>query len=227
MMMLVSAGGVLTLALLAATWSGARGAQASGPPAPAHASGAAVASRFATPANSGVGLAAPVAPTTPSCQPVAQPQGYVNPLARARVTPERIDQGVDYAGSGTLAAIGPGTVTYVATGGTGWPGAFIAYRLTDGADNGCYVFYAEGVSPAPGLHVGDTVRAGQAIANIIRGYSTGIELGWAAGSGTKSYAAKMGRWTVHDDADNVASDAGRSFSALIALLGGPPGKMEG
>ena len=39
------------------------------------------------------------------CHPASEPGDYVNPLARARVTPERIDQGVDYAGSGTLSAI--------------------------------------------------------------------------------------------------------------------------
>ena len=57
---------------------------------------------------------------------------YVNPLAGAQVTPERIDQGVDYSGSGPLGAIGDGKVTYVGTSGTGWPGAFVEYQLTDG-----------------------------------------------------------------------------------------------
>ncbi len=73
------------------------------------------------------------------------PGGYVNPLAAAIVSPERIDQGVDYAGVGKLAAIGAARVTYLGTANTGWPGAFIEYRLLDGADAGCYVFYAEGV----------------------------------------------------------------------------------
>jgi hypothetical protein len=60
---------------------------------------------------------------------VAGASDYVNPLGGARVRPERIDQGVDYAGSGTLVAIGGGTVTYVARTGTGWPGAFVAAIL--------------------------------------------------------------------------------------------------
>jgi hypothetical protein len=158
---------------------------------------------------------------------VVKSTGYNNPLAGAVVTPERIDQGVDYAGSGTLAAIGAAQVTYAATSGTGWPGAFIEYRLTGGPDVGCYVFYAEGVNPVSGLHAGETVVRGQAIATIIPGWSTGIEIGWGAGVGTKTYAANTTGWSPQDDARDKPSAAGQSFSALIAALGGPPGKVEG
>jgi hypothetical protein len=152
--------------------------------------------------------------------------GYVNPLAGARVKPERIDMGVDYAGSGTLVAIGPARLTYVATSETGWPGAFIEYRLLGGPDAGRYVYYAEGEIPAPRLHVGQTVTAGQALARIIPDYESGIELGWGAGANTKTYASAAGQWSATDDEDNVASTAGKSFSALIAALGGPRGKVE-
>ena len=115
----------------------------------------------------------------------------------------------------------------MATSGSGWPGAFIEYQLLDGADAGCYVYYAEGVIPADGLHVGQTVSAGQPLATIIPRYPNGIELGWGAGTATKAYAKVAGQWNATDDQDNVASAAGRSFSALIAALGGPPGKVEG
>jgi hypothetical protein len=162
-----------------------------------------------------------------SCHPVSTATGYVNPLARAKVTPERIDQGVDYAGTGTLQAIGPGKVTEVGTEGTGWPGAFIEYQLLSGPNAGCYVFYAEGVQPSPGLHKGQTVLAGQDVATIIEGWSTGIEIGWGAGRGTKTYAAQTSGWTPDDDAHSVASPAGLTFSALVTALGGPAGKVEG
>jgi murein DD-endopeptidase MepM/ murein hydrolase activator NlpD len=161
------------------------------------------------------------------CPLAVVPGDYVNPLAGAIVNPERIDQGVDYAGVGKLAAIGAGRITYLATDGTGWPGAFIEYQLLDGADAGCYVYYAEGVTPANGLRVGDRISAGQPIATIIPGYPTGIELGWGTGIGTKAYAKAAGQWSPTDDEDNVASPAGKSFSSLIAALGGPPGKLEG
>jgi hypothetical protein len=159
------------------------------------------------------------------CPLATAPAGYVNPLAGAIVKPERIDQGVDYAGVGKLAAIGTARITELAAY-EGWPGMFIEYRLLEGADAGCYVYYAEGVTPANGLHVGQTVSAGQPIATIIPVYPTGIELGWGAGSGTKAYALVARQWTAADDQDNVASAAGKSFSSMIAALGGPPGKVE-
>jgi hypothetical protein len=162
-----------------------------------------------------------------ACPQVVSSTGYVNPLAGATVKPERIDQGVDYAGSGVVSAMGSARVMYVGTSGTGWPGAFVGYRLLSGPDAGCGVFYAEGVIPKPGLRVGRTVTAGQPIATIIPDYPTGIEIGWAAGRSTKTYAAAAGQWSPADDRDNVASPAGKSFSALIAALGGPPGKVEG
>jgi hypothetical protein len=161
-------------------------------------------------------------PATPAPPPAASGH-YVNPLAGASVTPERIDQGVDYSGSGTLGAIGNGKVTYVGTSGTGWPGAFIEFRLSDGADAGRYVYYAESISPAPGLHVGQTVRGGQAIASI----HGGIEIGWGSGVGTQPAAQADGQWSGGSDSGNYASPDGKSFSALVAQLGGPPGKVEG
>ncbi len=171
----------------------------------------------------------PVAATHPAPKPPAPAppppasSGYTNPLAGASVTPQRIDQGVDYSGSGTLSAIGDGKVTYVGTSGTGWPGAFVEYHLSGGAYAGRYVYYAESISPAAGLHVGQTVHAGQPIASI----NGGIEIGWGSGVGTQPLAQALGQWSGGDDASNAASPAGKSFSALIAQLGGPPGKVEG
>jgi hypothetical protein len=169
----------------------------------------------------------PRAPSWRDCPLAIAPAGYVNPLQSAIVNPERVDQGVDYAGVGKLVAIGPGRVTRLAMDNSGWPGTFIQYRLLSGADAGCFVYYAEGVVPADGLSVGDTVSAGEPIATIIPNYPTGIELGWGAGIGTKAYAKVAGQWDPTDDEDNIASAAGKSFSALIAALGGPPGKVEG
>jgi hypothetical protein len=179
------------------------------------------------------GAAAERALDTKVCHPLDMPAnsiavtGYVNPLAGAHLTPERIDQGVDYAGTGSLTAIGAGKVTRLATAGTGWPGAFIAYKLLGGPDRGCTVYYAEGVRPASGLRVGEVVSAGRPIATLIPGWSTGIEIGWGAGVGEKTYAALKGQWNTDEDADSVPTAAGKSFSALIRALGGPPGLVEG
>jgi len=226
----VTAESLAALALLAAIFASVHGA--GGPPASPTAARADVSraaairpsanARHAALSSGGVGLVG-----TRNCQMARNLAGYVNPLAAAVVRPERIDQGVDYAGSGTLSAIGAGRITYVATSGTGWPGTFIEYQLLAGTDAGCYVFYAEGLTPMQGVHVGETVSAGQAIATIIPGYPTGIEVGWGASKGTKTYAAIAGQWSATDDQENVASPAGRNFSALIDALGGPPGKVEG
>jgi hypothetical protein len=167
--------------------------------------------------------ATPTTPThtsAPTSTPVAS-GSYVNPLAHASLTPERIDQGVDYSGSGTLTALGAGRV--VATSGSGWPGDFIEYRLTSGAYAGRYVYYAEHVAPVSGLRVGESVQPGQAIATV----SGGIEIGWGSGVGSQPLAQADGHWSSGSDAGNYATPEGRSFSALVASLGGPPGKVEG
>ena len=230
-LMLVAGGaGVLTLILLAATRpsvSDGRGAQASATAAHVDASRATGGSRSADAGRAAPGSGRAGVTGGRTCQLVDSPIGYVNPLAGAAVTPKRIDQGVDYAGSGTLTAIGAATVTSIATSDTGWPGAFIEYQLLGGPESGCFVFYAEGVTPAEGLHVGETIRAGQAVAAIIPNYSSGIEIGWGADDGTKTYAAKMGEWSATAEQDNIPTAAGKSFSSLIASLGGPPGKVEG
>jgi hypothetical protein len=161
------------------------------------------------------------------CEAVSSADGYVNPLAHASLKAKRIDQGVDYAGSGTLVALGSGIVTLISTADTGWPGAFIEYRLLDGPAIGCYVFYAEGLTPMRGLTVGQTLRAGQPVAAIIPGDPSGIEVGWGAGSGTETYAAKLGEWSSAADNDSTPTAAGMSFSSLIQALGGPPGRVMG
>jgi hypothetical protein len=218
---------VAGLALFAAiVASGLAGGAGHDSPAPARAAAPQAAS-VSGPTGAHVAATRPAATGWAGCPLAVAPAGYVNPLAGATVKPERIDQGVDYAGSGVLVAIGAARITYLATSNTGWPGTFLEYQLLDGADAGCYVFYAEGVTPVDGLHVGQTVKAGDTIATIIPKYSTGIEIGWGAGIETKAYAKVAGQWSPSDDQDNVASAAGKNFSALIAALGGPPGKVEG
>ena len=81
--------------------------------------------------------------------------GYVNPIG-AGLVHERVDQGVDFTGSGSLYALGSGTVVNVDN--SGWPGGvFLGIRL----DAGQYVYYAEDITAAVG--VGQQVRAGQYI----------------------------------------------------------------
>jgi hypothetical protein len=228
MMLVAYAGGLITFGLLAGTQPNAsEGHGASARAAHVHASRAAVGSRRAEAGHAPTGSGAAELSGAGACQLAYSSTCYVNPLAGAAVAPRRIDQGVDYAGSGALTAIGPARITTIATSDTGGPGAVIEYQLLGGSDDGRYVFYAEGLTPAEGLYVGETVRAGQAIATIIPADSSGIEIGWGANDGTKTYAAEIGQWSAVHETDNIPTAAGENFSALIASLGGPPGKAEG
>jgi hypothetical protein len=137
------------------------------------------------------------------------------------VRPERIDQGVDYAGSGTLGALGPGVVTQVVQSGSGWEGGgYVEYKLTAGPYAGRYVYYAEGVTPT--VQVGQTLSPGQPVATIIPGSSHGIEIGFGSGVGQSSYANQYGGGY----SEGVATAAGVAFSNLVASLGGPAGVNE-
>jgi hypothetical protein len=152
----------------------------------------------------------------------AAASGYVNPLANASVRAERIDQGVDYAGSGTLGAVGPGVVTNVVQTGSGWEGGgYVEYKLTAGPYAGRSIFYAEGVTPT--VRVGQTLTPGQPVATIIPGSAHGIEIGFAAGKGEAAYANVYGGG--YSEGQRTA--AGQAFSDLLASLGAPAGLPEG
>lgn len=164
----------------------------------------------------------------PSAKAIATAVRYYNPLEAADVTPERIDQGVDYAAhDGYLVAIADGTVNRSVVSGSGWPGAYLSYTITvPGPLYNRTIYYAEGVIPL--VHSGEHVHGGQRIANLIRNSPHGIELGYAAGPHTfESWAMVHGGWTHEDDLHNLPTRAGIAFSRLIQSLGGPPGIEEG
>lgn len=148
---------------------------------------------------------------------------YANPLAGAQVRGERIDQGVDYAGTGTLSAIARGVVTaVVGPGSSGWPGSFIRYKITDTSSPlfGQEIYYAEGVTPL--ARVGQVLNPGDPVARLIPGWHSGIEIGYASGVGTSTYAAGHGGY-----AEGTYTAAGSAFSSLLGLLGAPQGVIEG
>jgi hypothetical protein len=181
------------------------------------------ASTSATPAGGSFASALATAQTTPTGGAALNASGYVNPLANASVRPERVDQGVDYAGSGTLGAIGPGVVTQVVQSGSGWEGGgYVEYKLTAGPYAGKSIYYAEGVTPT--VTVGETLAPGQPVATIIPGAPHGVELGFASGRGDQtSYATAYGGGY----SEGALTAAGLAFSNLVASLGGPAGLTEG
>ena len=158
------------------------------------------------------------------------PGQYVNPLAHARnITPQRIDMGVDYDGEGEIDAIGNARITFAGTGiGGGWvcstaTNGGVVYQLSDGPDQGKWVYVAEDVIPT--VKAGDTVRGGQQIATFAPPGGTGcIETGWASGPGSPSpIALQDGGFQDGRGCAAWRTAAGNDMSDLIHSLGGPYG----
>jgi murein DD-endopeptidase MepM/ murein hydrolase activator NlpD len=105
---------------------------------------------------------------------------YVNPFALStNLVTGRIDQGVDFTGSGAIVAIGNAKVLRV--GAPGWPeGGGVLYQLLDGPLKGETIFAYEGVDVT--VQAGQTVKAGEQIATFRPGGS--IETGFADAVGT-------------------------------------------
>lgn len=161
----------------------------------------------------------PPTTTPPTTTPPSTGAGYANPLrAISGLSPERIDQGVDYSGYGPIYAVGDGVV--LATVNGGWPGGtFIAYRLTDGPASGLVVYAAEDISPD--VSVGQTVSSSTVLGQMYEG-PDGIETGWADGSALgETMAASSGQFS---GANSTAF--GYNFSQLLEVLGAPPGILQ-
>ena len=160
-------------------------------------------------------------PPSSSPSPPAQSTGsYGNPLrAVSALSPERIDQGVDYSGFGPIYAIGDGVVLNTVSGG--WPGGtFIAYQLSDGPASGLVVYAAEDIQPS--VQVGQTVNSGTVIGQVYEG-PTGIETGWANPAALPDTMARD-----YGQFDGSSSSAfGYNFSQFLQTLGAPGGIVEG
>jgi pilus assembly protein CpaE len=157
---------------------------------------------------------------------VLAPRQYVNPFAHSSgLVPQRIDEGVDYDGQGPIGALGDATIEYIAPAASiHWPGNwYIAYRLDSGPDAGKWVYVAEDITPAPGLHVGEAVLAGQPVATFGPNRGDGIETGWALPD--PGYAGPVASSYYHPD--GIRTAAGQSFSDLLQSVGAPPGCING
>jgi hypothetical protein len=148
--------------------------------------------------------------------------GYANPLrAVTGLRAERVDEGVDYGGSGPIYALGDGVIT--STAGS-WPdGTFISYRLTDGPAAGKMVYVAENVTPT--VTVGQSVTLNTVVGILNNAYPD-MEIGWAADSYGDTMAAQAGQWTSADDAASLPTAYGINFNNLLISLGAPSGVLE-
>lgn len=158
--------------------------------------------------------------SAPDVHATLNTNGYTNPLQHAKVTPERIDMGVDYAGTGTYVAAGTAKVTQVNIGGWGKFGNYIEYQLLDGPLAGHFIYYAEGVQPR--VKVGDVVPAGAPIADLIPGFHSGTEVGWSSGKPNQSWASVHGGYS-----EGQLTKAGAAFSDFLVALGAPAGTTGG
>jgi hypothetical protein len=165
----------------------------------------------------GSGAASFVSSTGGCGSQFASAAGYVNPFAHAQVTASRIDQGVDYGGTGEIDALGPGRVVMVSTTDTGWGNGngYVSYQLTGGSYTGDYIYVAEGITPT--VHAGELLAAGQAIGRF-NGRS--IEIGFALGQGDIALANSV----YHPDGADTA--AGRAMNQLLTSLGAPAGHRD-
>jgi RHS repeat-associated protein len=167
---------------------------------------------------------------------------YVNPFKYARVPHlARIDQGVDFKGTGPIIAIGAARIkSHQCGSSTGWPpkkpiplGCFVLYQLTAKAPfKGKYIYVAEGVKPVRSLFDGEAVKRGQHIISFTyRGspncqpstdpnYCPGIETGWggpiANKSGYNNYCEKI--TGPYQDSWGWTS-YGESFAKFLRSLG--------
>jgi hypothetical protein len=152
---------------------------------------------------------------------------YLNPLRQVRnLHPERIDMGVDYAGSGPVYALGPARVTAVSrawAGGVGdvGPGTWITNRLTSGPAKGRQVYVAENV--APDVKPGQQVTAHTVLGRATGGIETGFAAPGPAGQRGETLAASLGQQSKSGDPGAEPTAAGVAFSDLLAATGAPRG----
>ncbi len=145
---------------------------------------------------------------------------YKNPFrAIPGLIPERIDQGVDFGGTGPVYALGDAVITGVTTS-AGWPGGgWITYTLSEGPARGLTVFVAEDVTPT--VSVDQHVTSDTVIAHMYDG-GDGIEIGWAMASGftAESQMAEAGGISGYGP---FPTAIGMNFEELLQALGVPAG----
>ncbi len=156
------------------------------------------------------------------CLPVPpQNKRYCNPYrAITSLVPERIDQGVDYGGSGSIYALGPGTVDlFQNRTNSGWPGGtFISYTLSDGPASGKVIYLAENIDLNPVLKPGSFVFSGTVLGTLVNA-SPDSESGWGvAGAG---YTAEHSCYT-----EGCTTPLGVNFNELLVCLHAPSGVMN-
>ena len=143
--------------------------------------------------------------------------GYRNPLRGVSgLIPERIDDGVDFAGLGPVYALGDAVVTGATGTNFGWPGGgWITYRLTSGPAAGMVVYVAEDITPA--VATGQRVSPTTVIGTMFDG-GDGIETGWAQPT-SLSAESELPEAGAIGGAGPFPTRVGVNFDELLQSLG--------
>ena len=143
---------------------------------------------------------------------------YLNPLRNANgLVPERVDEGVDFSGTGPVYALGDAVVTSATEEAGGWPGGgWITYQLTDGLGAGLVVYVAEDITPT--VQVGEHVTPLTVIGYMFEA-GDGIETGWAALNGLAT--SQLTEAAITGGAYSFPSASGLNFEDLLVSLGAP------
>ena len=150
---------------------------------------------------------------------------YLNPLRDVEfLSAERVDEGVDFNGSGPVYALGNAIVTSATAVAGGWPGGgWITYQLTDGPGAGLVVYVAEDITPT--VQVGERVTPSTVVGDMFEG-GDGIEMGWAALNGLAQ--SQLTEAAATSGAYSFPTTAGLNFDNLLVSLGVPsaPNRYE-
>lgn len=156
--------------------------------------------------------------STQACLPKKQNKKYCDPFRSIKsLAPGRIDQGVDYGGSGSIYAIAPGTIDlFYNRTDSGWPGGtFMSYKLTTGPAKGKEVYLAENIDLDTKLHSGSFVYSGTVLGTLVNA-SPNLEIGWGvAGQGI---TAEYGCYT-----EGCTTPLGLNFNKLLVCVNTPSG----
>lgn len=146
------------------------------------------------------------------------------------MSPERVDMGVDYQGTGSIYALGPGVITeadnaWSGAEGAPYPGAFIVEQLTSGPLAGKYVYLAEDVNTA--VYKGEHVTS-QTVIGSFTGAGQ-IETGYAVGPSApgETMAAQANQQATGADPGAHPTAFGAAYNNLLQAVGATPGIISG
>jgi hypothetical protein len=178
----------------------------------------------------GVALTGPPTSTTPiyTVPPMTLLQSvrvyYANPLRYIHnLRAMRIDEGVDYAGSGPVTALGAGDVTVIDRGHSRFwgnvDGNVVVEEIELGPLAGLSIYTAENCTPNPNLRVGQYVTSTTTLC-YMHDHFPETETGFAR----QNLSGVPAAWSVYRLVrDGSRTAYGLDFSRLLGDLGAPKG----